>query len=225
METTQSTEQNNNGPKHRRLILKQFNWRMILVRVFINALTLIIIVFLLPGIDFVDRFSGSILFLAAVLGLLNAFVKPVVQFLTLPYIFATFGSVVVVINTIMLLFLAWLFPSLFAINGILWAILGGVLMGILAGFLESLFGLDLPIVSIDDQQEEGADRPVNRPASFEDLLVDGVIGNEEVQKKVDAVEAPPLANETQTDPQISLVEQELTETESDTDSEVQGEDR
>lgn len=56
--------------------------------------------------------------------------NPVVQFLTLPFIFATYGVVIVLINAGLFWFLSALFPSLFAVNGLPWALLGGVVIGL-----------------------------------------------------------------------------------------------
>lgn len=133
--------------KRRPYIFKQFNWRALLVRILVNALTLIITVLLTPSMGFVMPLAiWKIVLLAVVLGLLNALIKPIIQFLTLSYIFATYGFVVVFINTIILYLLSWFLPGYFHVSNFLWAFLGGAIMGIMAGFLESLFGLTLPIV-------------------------------------------------------------------------------
>jgi hypothetical protein len=84
--------------------------------------------------------------MALVLGVLNGLVKPVVQFLTLPFIFATSGVVIVLINAGLLWFLSVLFPKQFAVDGIAWALLGGLVIGLLGSFLESLLGVTPPIV-------------------------------------------------------------------------------
>ena len=135
-------------------VLKQFNWRAVLVRVLVNALTLMITVFLVPSISFVDPSLWKILALGVVLGLLNAFIKPIIQFLTLSYIFATFGLVIIFINAVILFLISLLFPDLFQVGGVVWALVGGLVMGVVGGFLESLFGLTLPIVDENAMTEE-----------------------------------------------------------------------
>lgn len=127
------------------LLFRQFNWRMVLVRVLVNGLSLLAITALLPDISFVNPSILNLAFLAAVLGLLNAFIKPILQFLTLAFIFASYGLVLILINTAILILLSILFPNLFAVDGLLWALVGGALLGILSGALESLCGLNLPI--------------------------------------------------------------------------------
>ena len=127
---------------------RQFNWRMLLMRIVINALALLITAGLVPNIYFTDRTVRTWLLLAIFLGILNAFVKPIIQFLTLRFIFATYGLVVVLINGILLLLLEFLFPARFAVEGIFfWPLIGGAVIGIVSAFLESLLGLSPPIVS------------------------------------------------------------------------------
>jgi putative membrane protein len=126
--------------------IQHFNWRILLLRVLVNASALLITAVIVPRIYFVDRRFVILLWMALMLGVLNALVKPVVQFLTLPFIFATYGVVVVLINAGLLWFLSVLFPSLFAVNGFVWALLGGLVMGLISSFLESLLGVASPIV-------------------------------------------------------------------------------
>lgn len=127
---------------------RQFNWRMLLMRIVINALALLITAGLVPNIYFIDRTVRTWLLLAIFMGILNAFVKPIIQFLTLRFIFATYGLVVVLINGILLLLLEFLFPTRFYIEGVFfWPLVGGAVIGVVSAFLESLLGLSPPIVS------------------------------------------------------------------------------
>lgn len=120
---------------------------MLLVRIVVNALALLITAGLVPNIYFVERNVLSWLLLVLVLGLLNALIKPIIQFLTLRFIFATYGVVVALINAIMLYLLALILPSYFEVNGIFWALLGGAVLGIVSALFESLLGMTPPIVS------------------------------------------------------------------------------
>lgn len=126
--------------------LRRFHWKLALMRVVINAITLTITVLVIPFIRFVDPTLLSILFLGLILGVLNALVKPILQFVFLPLIFATYGLVIVLVNTLLLLLLAWLFPNFFVVERLFWALVGGVLIGILGTFFEILFGLIPPIL-------------------------------------------------------------------------------
>jgi putative membrane protein len=119
---------------------------MALVRILINAIVLVIIALVVPFIRFVDPSLLSIVLLAVALGVLNALVKPVLQFVFLPLIFASYGLVIVLVNTLLLFLLAWLFPASFAVDRLLWALVAGALIGLIGTFLENLLGLVPPIV-------------------------------------------------------------------------------
>jgi putative membrane protein len=130
-----------------KLFLKNFNIRMLLMRIVLNMLALLFTVLIIPNIYFVDRRFLVWLELSLVLAILNAVVKPVIQVLTLRFIFATAGLVLIVINTIILFILGRLYPQYIAIGGFIVALLGGAVLGLSAAFLESLLGLSQPIVS------------------------------------------------------------------------------
>ena len=122
------------------------NWRLGILRILVNGLAIAITTALLPGIRVAEGGVLTYLFLGAVFGLLNAFVKPLVQFLTLNLIFVTFGLIIVIINTVMLLLLEWLLPDWLTIRSLLWAAAGGTLISFLGIVLESLLGMSPPII-------------------------------------------------------------------------------
>ena len=122
------------------------NWKLAIVRTLTDGLAIAITAFVVPGINVVHNRLFSYLILAVVLGLLNAFIKPIIQFFTLPLIFVSYGLVVVVINAVMLFFLAWLMPGRFEIDGLVPLLIGGFVIGILQMVLEGLFGVTPPLV-------------------------------------------------------------------------------
>lgn len=130
-----------------RLWRKNFNPRMLLVRILVNMLSLLLTVALLRNVYFVDRRVVDWIILSLVLGVLNAFVKPVIAFLTLRFIFATAGLVLAFINAIILWLLSWLLPGLLRVDTLFAALVGGVVLGLSTAVLESLLGLNPPIVS------------------------------------------------------------------------------
>lgn len=168
---------------------KQFNWRMLLVRIFVNALTLLIIA-ILPDIYFVEPTVLRVLFVALVLGILNAFVKPIIQFLTLRFIFITYGFAIVIINAIILLLLSILLPGMFAVDSLLWVILGSALMGLVTAFFENLLGLQIPILpeNLTPQPAPAADPSL----AFQTKIAGEVMGPDE-----QLVPEVPLANEAE----------------------------
>ena len=126
--------------------IRNFNWRILLLRILINAVALFLTAALVPDIYFVDRSLASLLLLALGLGVLNAFVKPVLQVLTLRFIFASYGLIVILINALILYLLALFFSARFAVDSLLWAFVGGALIGAIGSLLESLLGVTAPIV-------------------------------------------------------------------------------
>jgi putative membrane protein len=125
---------------------RKLNWKLIIAHLFINAIA-ISFLWLVPGVSLTHPTSPilSLLILGAAFGLLNAFVKPVIQFLTFPFLFVSFGLVVVVIYMAML----WLlerFTDLIVFDDFWSLTLGAVLLGVTILFLESLFGITPPII-------------------------------------------------------------------------------
>ena len=158
--------------KQRIPFIRNFNWRILLLRILINAAALFLTAALVPDIYFVDRSLASLLLLALGLGLLNAFVKPVLQVLTLRFIFASYGFIVILINTLILYLLAFFFPARFAVDHFLWAFVGGALIGAIGSLLESLLGVTAPIVGdrypyvrtkIKEEQGRGLEARIAQP--------------------------------------------------------------
>lgn len=149
---------------------------MLLVRTVINALTLLFIS-ILPDIYFVEPTILSVLFLAVILGVLNAFVKPIIQFLTLRFIFITYGFAIVIINAIILWLLSVVLSNMFVVDRIIWTLLAGALFGLVSSFFENLLGLQIPIVpdAVGLLPAPAGDRAV----AFESRLFSGVIGESE----------------------------------------------
>jgi putative membrane protein len=71
------------------------------LRWLINGIALYLAIRLIPGIDFVGGWLG-LLWLALIFGLVNAFLRPILQLLTCPLIILTLGLFTLVINMAML---------------------------------------------------------------------------------------------------------------------------
>ena len=168
-------------------ILKQFNWRFLLVRFLVNAVAVAITAAVTPKIYFVDKSIWSWLLITVMLGVLNALLKPALQFLTLRFIFVTYGLVIVLVNTLILLLLSYLFPDRFAVDNLWWALLGGLVLGLLSSFLESLLGLTMPIVP---EEETALRRKLEEEARHVDWLA--AARHEAAQEEqAPAIEPPP----------------------------------
>ncbi len=111
--------------------------RGLLARILITAFGLWMADSVLAGISFDDVVALWIS--ALLLGLVNAFVRPVVLFLTLPFTILTLGLFVFVINGAMLLLVATLTPS-FQVEGWGAAILASIIVGMTGWIANALVG-------------------------------------------------------------------------------------
>ncbi len=109
---------------------------MVLILVWIlNALALLVVAYLLPGITVAS--FGSALIAALVLGLVNMLVKPVLILLTLPITIVTLGLFLIVINALLFWFVGSVLRG-FQVNGFWWAVGGAILYSLISGLLTNL---------------------------------------------------------------------------------------
>ena len=107
----------------------------IIIHLIINMAAVGITGLLLPGVAFADLLS---LFLGTiVLGLINTFIKPIVQILTLPLNILTLGIVGLIINALLVL-LASLLVTGFIVASFWWAVAFVILLALVSWFLHLL---------------------------------------------------------------------------------------
>jgi putative membrane protein len=84
----------------------------------------------------------STLIIAAILGLLNLYLKPALMLLTLPLTIMTLGLFIVVINAVLLLLTDWLAEEIggisFQVEDLGAALLGAIVISIVSMLLDSL---------------------------------------------------------------------------------------
>jgi len=136
-------------PKFKAFV-KQFHWKILLIRILVNAAALSLTAAIIPDIYFVSPTLLRILIISIGLGILNAIIKPIILLLTGQFIFATFGLLVVLVNALILFLLERLFSNSFVVNNFFWALVGGALLGLISNALENLLGLTPPIVPEDE---------------------------------------------------------------------------
>ena len=108
---------------------------MLIVVWILNAVALLAVAYLVPGI-LVASF-GSAMIAALVLGLLNALVKPILILLTLPITIVTLGLFLLVLNALVFWFAGSVLKG-FQVEGFWWAVLGAILYSIISTFFSSL---------------------------------------------------------------------------------------
>lgn len=101
----------------------------------LNAIALLIVAYILPGITVAS--FGSALIAALVLGLLNTLVKPVLVILTLPITVVTLGLFLLVLNALVFWFAGSILKG-FQVDGFWWALLGALIYSIIASLLSGL---------------------------------------------------------------------------------------
>lgn len=119
------------------------------LRVLINALALWVAGWLLPGIEIEATAASGVaggnhtvalvlgyIFIGAIFGLVNALVRPVVAFLSLPLTILTLGIFTVIINAAMLMLTAWISsytPVHLEVDSFFWdAILGALIISVVS---------------------------------------------------------------------------------------------
>ncbi len=115
----------------------------LILRVMINALSLVIAVRLVGGITFEGPWWKMIV-VGAVFGLVNSIIKPLVQLFTIPFIILSLGLFTLIINALMLALTAALSDSLnlgFQIRGFWPAFWGAIIVSVVSIILSWLTGL------------------------------------------------------------------------------------
>jgi putative membrane protein len=107
-----------------------------LLRWLFNAVAMYLTTRIVPGVTTPD-FGGAIV-AALILGIVNAFIRPLVLLLTLPVNILTLGLFTLVINTLMLYIVAWIVPSYLQLSGFGAAFLGALLITIISYILSTV---------------------------------------------------------------------------------------
>lgn len=92
---------------------------------------------ILPGVE-IKNFWSAIL-VAALLAIVNTFLNPVLQIISLPVTVVTLGLFALVINTLMIMLVDAMVEG-FKIKNFWWSFLFGLVMSVISGFLFAVFG-------------------------------------------------------------------------------------
>lgn len=108
----------------------------LLIRILANCAAILIATRYVPGFFFTGSIS-DLLVAGAVIGLINALIKPIVELIALPVVFLTLGLFNIVINVGLLLFAAKFIPHL-SIRGFWPAFWGVIIISIINHFISYL---------------------------------------------------------------------------------------
>jgi putative membrane protein len=106
----------------------------LIIRIVINAVALWVADYFIDGITLSDS-TGELVLVAVVFGLVNAFIKPLVQILSCPLTILTLGLFTLVINALMLMLTGWLTGGGVAADSFLSALLGAIIISIVSTVL------------------------------------------------------------------------------------------
>lgn len=119
--------------------------KSIVIKILVNGVALWVASLLLPGISFGEAGTTlssrlvTILWVAVIFGLVNAVIKPVLRFFSLPVIILTLGLFTLVVNAAMLELTSWLasqFSLAFHVQDFFWdALLGAIVITVVSMFL------------------------------------------------------------------------------------------
>jgi putative membrane protein len=114
--------------------------RSLLLHWLLNAAALWAAAAIVPGLEFMGGI-GRLLLVAAVFGIVNSTLRPLLTILTCPLIVITLGLFTLVINALMLLVTGWLSESWnlgFTVTGFWAAFWGGLVVGLVSIILALL---------------------------------------------------------------------------------------
>jgi putative membrane protein len=117
----------------------------LVIRLLANAVALAAASWIVAGITLQGATTGrrilTLLIVAAIFGVVNAIVKPVVKLLSLPFIIVTLGLLIFVINAVMLLLTSWITGKLdvqFHVDGFWSALLGSLVITVVGILLNAV---------------------------------------------------------------------------------------
>lgn len=99
----------------------------ILTRILINTIAVLVVSYILPGIEISSFFDGLVV--AVVLAVLNMLVKPILVILTLPLTIVTLGIFLLILNGLIVM-LAGALVNGFYVSGLFWAIIFSLLVSL-----------------------------------------------------------------------------------------------
>jgi len=109
-----------------------------IINLLVSALVVFALANVLPGVSISGY--GSAIIVAIVIGLLTAFVRPILGILTLPINVLTLGLFSFVITAIIILLASAIMGDSFHVDGFWYALLFGVVLGIVNSLVGGLLG-------------------------------------------------------------------------------------
>ncbi len=107
----------------------------LLLRLGVNVLALFVVATIVPGFIIADLWSAVVA--AIVIGVVNTFIRPIIQLVALPISLLTFGVFAFLINVLLLWVVSFIVPG-FEIQSFITAIVASVALALVSWFLHRL---------------------------------------------------------------------------------------
>ena len=107
----------------------------LIMRLAINVFALYVVEYLVPGFKLDNIWAATVA--AVVIGIVNTFIRPILQIITLPISIATFGIFALLINVALLYVVSLLVPG-FEIANFVTAIIASIVLSLVSWFLSRL---------------------------------------------------------------------------------------
>jgi putative membrane protein len=108
----------------------------ILINWLLSTVVILVGAYIIPGVA-VSSFVAALI-AALIIGIINAFIRPIILLLTLPINILTLGLFTLVINALLIMLAAAISPG-FAVSGFLAALLFSITLFVLNIIVEALF--------------------------------------------------------------------------------------
>jgi putative membrane protein len=107
----------------------------LLIKLSLNVFTLLIVSYLVPGFYFESLWTTLVA--AVVIGIVNTFIKPLLQIVFIPLTIITLGVAAFLINVFLLWGVSFVVPG-FEIDGFMSAVIGSIVLALVSLFLNKL---------------------------------------------------------------------------------------
>jgi putative membrane protein len=107
----------------------------ILTHLIITVISLMIVDYLLPGLQIIDLRAAVIS--AIVIGVINTFIRPLAQFIAFPLTILTLGIAAFFVNVAMLYLAAYVVPG-FTIDSFITALIASIVLSLVTAFLNKI---------------------------------------------------------------------------------------
>lgn len=107
------------------------------IQLLLTALAAFLAAKITPGVSITSYWAAILL--AIVLAVLDVFVKPILQFISIPITIITLGLFLLVINAVIILLASWIIDS-FQVSGFWTAMLYSIIFSVISWILALIFG-------------------------------------------------------------------------------------